>query len=102
MRQAPDYASRCAAIPQQYAHLFPELADIDASTFPPTMFIHGLKDGLIDVEESRVMSRKLQKAGVDTVLHEVEGADHGFDMFMQHSAEHQALQTMIPFLVKYV
>lgn len=46
---------------------------------PPTLFIHGTADTLLDPKFSQRANAKLKKNRVDTVLVLVESTGHGFD-----------------------
>ncbi|KAL1885061.1 hypothetical protein Plec18167_001718 [Paecilomyces lecythidis] len=48
-------------------------------SFPPTYFIHGNKDTLVDVRFAKQASEELNNKGVETKL-VIEEAPHGFDM----------------------
>ncbi|KAL2836653.1 Alpha/Beta hydrolase protein [Aspergillus pseudodeflectus] len=54
-------------------------AALFGSSFPPTYFLHGAADTLVDVEFSRRAFEELKSNGVDTKLVVEEGAPHGFD-----------------------
>lgn len=43
----------------------------------PVLIVHGTKDGLVPLRQSIVFHELLQKAGVDSVYHPIEGANHG-------------------------
>ncbi|MEN6309394.1 MAG: alpha/beta hydrolase [Anaerohalosphaeraceae bacterium] len=43
----------------------------------PVLIVHGTKDGLVPLGQSIVFHELLQKAGVDSVYHPIEGANHG-------------------------
>ncbi len=45
---------------------------------PPFLFLHGTKDWLVPIEQSRQMNRKLKELGVKSQVVEIEGASHGF------------------------
>jgi acetyl esterase/lipase len=45
---------------------------------PPTLLIHGDKDSLVPVNNSKVIHEAFQKNNVKTQLIIIEGADHGF------------------------
>ncbi|GAA5845765.1 hypothetical protein JCM3766R1_000309 [Sporobolomyces carnicolor] len=47
---------------------------------PPTVLVHGTGDMMIPFEISRKLFTRLQEQGVDTVLLEEPGANHGFDL----------------------
>jgi len=46
---------------------------------PPFLFVHGGKDWLVPIEQSRSMYKKLKEAGVPAEIVEIEGGSHGFD-----------------------
>jgi acetyl esterase/lipase len=54
-------------------------ATLFGSSFPPTYFLHGAADTLVDVEFSRRAFEELKSNGIDTKLVVEEGAPHGFD-----------------------
>jgi acetyl esterase/lipase len=45
---------------------------------PPFLFLHGTKDGLVSIDQSRSMCKKLKEAGAPAEIVELEGAGHGF------------------------
>ena len=45
---------------------------------PPFLFFHGTKDTLVNVRHSRLLAEKLQGAGVDAKVIELEGEGHGW------------------------
>jgi acetyl esterase/lipase len=47
--------------------------------FAPTIFIHGTKDGTVNVQSSIDFFTKLHALGVRTTLTLIDGADHAFD-----------------------
>lgn len=48
--------------------------------YPPSYFVHGASDTLVQVEESEWAQERLGEVeGVETTLVKVEGVDHGFD-----------------------
>ena len=44
---------------------------------PPFLIIHGDRDGVVPVEQARILRSKLSEIGVPTTLIIVEGGDHG-------------------------
>jgi acetyl esterase/lipase len=71
--------------------------------FPPTFFIHGTKDDLIEPRFSIAASEALNKLGVETRIHLVEGGSHGFDTGMDSSDAHfKYIQDGIDFLISHV
>lgn len=71
-REYPDVAD-------PYAHGSP-VTYVDAGD-PPTLFVHGTADGLVDIKQSKAMYEALKAKGVTTDFIEVGGAGHGFDHF---------------------
>lgn len=47
---------------------------------PPCLILHGTADKLVPVEQSEILARALEKAGVEHELVIVEGAPHSFDL----------------------
>lgn len=45
---------------------------------PPFLIVHGDQDRLVPTHQSRILHAALTKAGVDSTLHIVKGAGHGF------------------------
>jgi acetyl esterase/lipase len=62
----------------------------------PTFLVHGTKDKLVPIAQSRLYEEKLRKSGVEVVLKEVEGEDHDF----VGKNEQKVLQEMFEFLDK--
>ncbi|KAF2668883.1 alpha/beta-hydrolase [Microthyrium microscopicum] len=52
------------------------------SDFPPTMIVHGTADVSVPIHLSHALFKKLQDAGVESEMVEVEGAEHTFSMKM--------------------
>jgi acetyl esterase/lipase/predicted TIM-barrel fold metal-dependent hydrolase len=48
--------------------------------YPPTLLVHGDKDTDVPYEQSLLMSRELERHGVDHALVTLEGRDHVFDI----------------------
>ena len=44
----------------------------------PFLILHGDKDNLVPLKQSRMLYEKLKAAGTDVKIHVVEGAGHGF------------------------
>lgn len=65
---------------------------------PPICLFHGTKDHLVPHSQSEYMYETLQKAGVDTGLYLIEGADHADLLIMQD--EVKAL--MLEFLDRHI
>lgn len=61
-----------------FARVDPATLFTDAS-FPPTYFVHGTEDPLVDAKVSKQAHDELRSHGVESALVLVEGAGHGFD-----------------------
>ena len=48
---------------------------------PPFLVLHGTIDNLVPIAQARRLASLLQEAGVETVLVELPGAPHAFDVF---------------------
>lgn len=48
---------------------------------PPFLIVHGSRDRVVPLAQSRLLFEALQNAGVEAALHVVEGAGHGFRTF---------------------
>ena len=46
---------------------------------PPVLIVHGDADGLVPLEQSLILQRRLEAAGVTHELHVVANADHAFN-----------------------
>lgn len=71
-----------------------------SGSFPPTMFISGNKDELVNVEHSLKMYRALVDAGALAELHVFEGQPHAFDREPAFGRQCAALMTL--FLNRHV
>ncbi len=47
---------------------------------PPALILHGTKDNLIPVKQSKILHQTLQKSGVESEMHIIEGAPHSFHL----------------------
>ncbi len=76
---------------------------IDAAAYvtkdtAPMCLVHGTKDHLVSHAESEYMYEALQKAGVDSELHLIDGADHADSMIVQDEVK----ERMLNFMDKYI
>jgi dipeptidyl aminopeptidase/acylaminoacyl peptidase len=71
-----------------------------SDSFPPTMFISGNADPIVNVEHSLKMYRALVDAGAKTELHVFEGQPHAFDREPAFGRQCAALMTL--FLNRHV
>jgi len=76
------------ALPKEKHGLFPQLfAD---SQWPPTLMLHGIKDDIVLIDESRNLSTLLKDAGASVELMEIEDEKHGFDVLAEAEQKHKA------------
>lgn len=68
----------CDQAPELYRLASPVM-HIDSSN-PPFLILHGTADKLVPVEQSEILARALQQAGVEHELVVIEGAPHSFDL----------------------
>ena len=78
---------------EQFRSLSP-VTYIDAQDVPVIVF-HGLEDNVVPSCQGVELYEALDKAGVETELHLVEGGGHGFNMYSDEN-----LATMVAFLDK--
>ncbi|KAK4056243.1 hypothetical protein OIO90_002686 [Microbotryomycetes sp. JL221] len=102
LRSMSTLEQRQKSIPKQHCKIFPELAKIEKGKFPPTIYVHGLADDGVLIQESRAMKRKLDSAGVECVAVEIPGKGHGFDLIYKDSRECPGLDKVVPFLWKHI
>lgn len=67
-----------AAAPELYRLASPA-QHVDSSD-PPFLILHGTADNQVPVEQSEILARALQQAGVEHELVILEGAPHSFDL----------------------
>lgn len=77
---------------------FINCTDWVTSNTPPMALFHGTKDHLVPQLESEIMYEALQKAGVDSELYIIEGADHADLLIMQDEVK----ELMVSFLDKHM
>ena len=65
---------------------------------PPVCLFHGTQDHLVSHSQSEYMYEALQKAGVDSDLYIIEGADHADLLIMQDEVK----ELMLAFLDKHI
>ncbi len=70
--------------------------------FPPTLFLHGDKDTDVPYEQSLMMYEALRKAGIQTELVTVSGADHVFDQNINDPRVKSAFEKTVGFLKKHL
>jgi acetyl esterase/lipase len=76
---AQSYDERTAAVPTKHAQVIPQLwlhHSDEATSFPPTLLVHGTADEAVPYEESVNTQRQLERRGVDVELVTVRGANH--------------------------
>jgi acetyl esterase/lipase len=67
----------------RYVADYPNLPDLSYSDVPPTMILHGTGDTLVPCSDGEDLYEALQKAGVDSELYLIEGANHADHHFVQ-------------------
>ncbi|KAH0533883.1 hypothetical protein FGG08_007497 [Glutinoglossum americanum] len=72
-----------------------------AAGFPPTMFVHGTADTVMDYRLSERAFQTLKELGVEVQAEWVEGADHMFDMAGEEGAGGEAVRKGLEFLAKH-
>ncbi|KAJ6000130.1 hypothetical protein N7481_000539 [Penicillium waksmanii] len=73
------------------------------SGFPPTCFVQGTKDVVVDAKFSQWAYAELQKNGVQSELYLVEGMAHGFDARLKRNdAAFASIQKGVEFLARFV
>lgn len=71
--------------------------------FPPTFFVQGTADVVVDAKFANKAYEELQKNGVPTELFLVEGAAHGFDARLERDdSAFEPIQKGVNFLARYV
>lgn len=105
--------------PKLARELGPEVTDVlpqlsALEQFPPSLLLHGDSDTLVKVHESRALAERLQQAGVDATLREVEGGDHVFDLADRWAKgpggknseltrrKEEALESVLPWLLERI
>ena len=58
---------------------------------PPHMILQGLDDTVVSPSQSRNYYKKLRENGVEAELLELEGAQHGDDLFFQDAVKDQVI-----------
>ncbi|KAJ6091452.1 hypothetical protein N7467_003421 [Penicillium canescens] len=86
----------------EYDHVDPEKL-LKEPGFPPTVFVHGTADVVVDIKFSQWAHAELQKNGVPTELYVVEGVAHGFDARLKRDdAAFESIQKAVHFLAQHV
>jgi acetyl esterase/lipase len=70
--------------------------------YPPALLLHGDQDTDVPYEQSVLMARALQRAGVEHDLLTVEGGPHGFDTTMDDPAVAGHFARVLAFLHRHV
>lgn len=75
----------------------------NTSSFPPTFFVQGTADVVVDAKFSRRAHEELQKNGVQTELCLLEGMAHGFDAKLKREdAAFDPIKKGIDFLAQHL
>jgi acetyl esterase/lipase len=71
--------------------------------FPPTCFVQGTADVVVDAKFSQWAYAELQKNGVQSELYLVEGMAHGFDARLKRGdAAFESIYKGVEFLAEHV
>lgn len=92
-----------AIIPEdEYDRVDPEKL-LKSSSFPPTCFVQGTADVVVDAKFSQWAYAELQKNGVQSELYLVEGMAHGFDARLKRDdATFAPIQKGVDFLARHI
>ncbi|KAJ5770051.1 uncharacterized protein N7511_002102 [Penicillium nucicola] len=116
LTRCPGLAQRIAeegtsAIPEEYRSLFPVSFGL-TSSFPPTVLLHGDRDGLVEFDQSSMVAEKLRTLGVDLWFENAVDQDHGFETkevinldagdSVDGDAVNESLRSVISVLEKHV
>lgn len=86
----------------EYDYVDPEKL-LKEPSFPPTVFVHGTADVVVDIKFSQWAHAELQKNGVPTELYVVEGMPHSFDARLKRDdAAFESIQKGVDFLAQHV
>lgn len=88
--------------PQQFDRFCP-IRNI-SQEYPPTLLMHGTEDTDVPFEQSRLMSRELERHGVEHKLIALSGRGHGFDKAgagLQDPEIAAVFDQIVAFLKKY-
>ncbi len=84
-----------------YARVDP--VSLFSAEFPPTIFLHGNKDTMVDFKFSKFAYESLRDLGVETELLVVEGGNHIFDAPLKEGMpEWEKVEAGFEFLAKHV
>lgn len=72
------------------AALASPIAHVDA-TDPPMLLVHGLRDRIVEVDQTRRMRRALERVGVPVTSLEIPDRSHGFGLFPRRRGEDVSL-----------
>ncbi|EXJ71808.1 uncharacterized protein A1O5_05618 [Cladophialophora psammophila CBS 110553] len=86
----------------EYDRIDPETL-LKKRDFPPTFFVQGTADVVVDAKFGQWAHAELQKNGVQTELYLVEGAAHGFDARLRRDGTaFEPIQKGVNFLAQHV
>lgn len=86
----------------EYDRVDPEKL-LKSPRFPPTFFVHGTADVVVDMKFSQWAYAELQKNGVKSELYLAEGMSHGFDASLKREdAAFGPIQKGVDFLAYHV
>jgi len=87
-------------VPQVYAEASPLQQATSAA--PPTLILHGRKDDLVYLEQSRMLCTKLSQLGTTWQRCEIPWANHGFDVNLAGPGGQVATLQVLSFLKKHL
>jgi len=92
-----------AIIPEdEYDRVDPENL-LKNPNFPPTCFVHGTADVVVNASLTQSAYAELQKNGVQSELYLVDGMAHGFDARLKReNAAFRPIQKGVDFLAKHI
>ena len=70
--------------------------------YPPTLLLHGDRDGDVPYQQSVMMAEELKRAGVEHDLITIPNGGHGFDANMDSPVTRDAFETVLAFLQKHL
>lgn len=90
--------------PAEVAEVYREASPLQQATspLPPTLLLHGRKDDLVYLEQSRMLCTKLSQLGTTWQRCEIPWANHGFDVNLAGPGGQVATQQVLRFLEKHL
>lgn len=76
----------------RYVPDYPDLCPLVTGDAPPTLVLHGTGDTLVPCGQGEMLYEALQRAGVDSDLYLIEGANHADHPFVQDEVKAMILE----------